>query len=132
MCNENDKINLSFWNIERIQREQDKHKLGSLYIPVVDKDCFKECDLEAMDSMTSAIDKFMEKYQEENELYIICELAKRYVESQVPAEWERVDGYGGLYVCTNCGENTTETAMGKPRFNYCPNCGRRMKNGTDL
>lgn len=55
------------------------------------------------------------------------DLAIKALEDRPTGEWERIDGYGGLYICTNCGENTTETVMGKPRFNFCPNCGRRMK-----
>ena len=121
-----DSINLSVWPLARINAEQEKHKIGALYVPVVDKDCFKECDLGAMDSITSAINKYMEKYQEENELYIICELAKRYVESQVPAEWYKNEypdeGYN--FTCSSCYRESCDDAK------YCPNCGRRMKNGT--
>ena len=39
--------------------------------------------------------------------------------------WEWVDEY----VCDQCGEKTTSTVMGKPRWNYCPNCG--SYNGGD-
>lgn len=126
-----DSINLSVWTLDRINAEQERHKIGALYVPIVDKDCFKECDLGAMDSITSAINKYMEKYQEENELYIICELAKRYVESQVPAEWIWTKYYN--WICSNCGENPT-IGMGYVQskdnlYRVCPNCGRRMKNG---
>lgn len=31
------------------------------------------------------------------------------------------------YVCNICGEKTKDTVMGKPRANYCPNCGARME-----
>lgn len=122
---------LSFWNIERIQREQDKHVTAYTISPIDKKKIAEYIDKEASvcDTLKDAIDSIIHKVQDQTEMFYICEIAKLYIESQRPAEWERVDGYGGLYVCTNCGENTTETVMGKPRFNYCPNCGRRMKNG---
>lgn len=31
------------------------------------------------------------------------------------------------FVCSICGELTTETVMGKPRYNYCPMCGATME-----
>ena len=32
--------------------------------------------------------------------------------------------FGGIpFACSNCGEETRETVMGKPRFRFCPNCG---------
>ena len=31
------------------------------------------------------------------------------------------------YVCNICGEKTKDTVMGKPRANYCPNCGADMR-----
>ena len=33
---------------------------------------------------------------------------------------------GEPYHCSECGEFTRETVMGKPRWNYCPNCGAKM------
>ncbi len=127
MCNENDKINVSEWTLDRIQTEQDKHMSFKVtgVIPTVDP---KQVE-NNLDALDSALDAYIRKVTEDTDIYIICEIAKLYIESQRPAEWERVNGCGGLYVCTNCGENTTETVMGKPRFNFCPNCGRRMKNG---
>lgn len=37
------------------------------------------------------------------------------------------EGWGSLWKCDQCGEVTVETVMGKPRANYCPNCGARME-----
>ena len=31
------------------------------------------------------------------------------------------------YVCNICGEKTKDTVMGKPRANFCPNCGADMR-----
>lgn len=35
-------------------------------------------------------------------------------------------GWGETWLCDQCGEKTTSTVMGKPRANFCPNCGARM------
>lgn len=32
--------------------------------------------------------------------------------------------FGGIpFACSNCGEETRDTVMGKPRFRFCPMCG---------
>lgn len=38
----------------------------------------------------------------------------------VPSRW------GSLFECSECGEKTTETVMGKIRYEYCPMCGAKM------
>lgn len=44
-------------------------------------------------------------------------------------KWISADAiFGGVpFYCSECGENTLDTVMGKPRWNYCPNCGAMMK-----
>ena len=53
-----------------------------------------------------------------------------------PAQPERIKGrwisadaiFGGVpFYCSECGENTRDTVMGKPRWNFCPNCGVEME-----
>lgn len=37
--------------------------------------------------------------------------------------WDTED----IYKCTNCGEKShVKEVMGKPDWNYCPNCGAKM------
>ena len=36
-------------------------------------------------------------------------------------------GWGETWVCSICGEKTTSSVMGYPRYNYCPMCGAKMK-----
>lgn len=40
-------------------------------------------------------------------------------------------GWGETWLCDQCGEKTTSTVMGKPRANFCPNCGADMRGGQD-
>lgn len=40
-------------------------------------------------------------------------------------------GWGETWLCDQCGEKTTSTVMGKPRDNFCPNCGANMRGEKD-
>ena len=44
-------------------------------------------------------------------------------------KWISADAiFGGVpFYCSECGENTRDTVMGKPRWNFCPNCGADMR-----
>ena len=53
-----------------------------------------------------------------------------------PAQPERIKGrwiyhpeigWGETWLCDQCGEKTASTVMGKPRANFCPNCGAEME-----
>ena len=39
-------------------------------------------------------------------------------------------GWGETWLCDQCGEKTSSTVMGKPRANFCPNCGADMREVT--
>jgi len=39
----------------------------------------------------------------------------------------RSRSYATKYRCNKCGQETDDTIMGKPRWNYCPNCGADMR-----
>ena len=47
--------------------------------------------------------------------------------------WISADAiFGGVpFYCSECGENTLDTVMGKPRWNFCPNCGADMRGEQD-
>lgn len=119
-------INLSFWDIERIQREQDKHVTAYSISPIDKKKIFEYIDKEASacDTLKDAIDSIVHKVQDQTEMYYICEIAKLYIESQRPAEW--IEDSGNI-ACSHC-----HIIWLHRKTDYCPNCGRRMKNGTDL
>lgn len=60
--------------------------------------------------------------------------ARACVNAVPPAEpkrgrWISADAmFGGVpFYCSECGENTLDTVMGKPRWNFCPNCGAKME-----
>ena len=36
-------------------------------------------------------------------------------------------GWGETWICSECGEKTTSTIMGKPRYEWCPMCGADMR-----
>lgn len=115
-------INMSEWNLERIQAEQDKHMsfVVSGVIPIVKTEQV-ERNLTEIDN---AIDAYIRKCTEDSDMFYICEIAKLYIESQRPAEWLDVKPtYPYPFKCSNCGHANSH----KPR--YCSYCGKRMKNG---
>ena len=56
--------------------------------------------------------------------------APSVVPSREEGEWVHLAGIG--YRCSNCNEYTkSEKPFHKPKGNYCPNCGARMKGADD-
>lgn len=41
-------------------------------------------------------------------------------------EWSK---YGDVWSCSECGEKTSQSVMGKPRYKYRPMCGAKMERG---
>ena len=52
---------------------------------------------------------------------------------RIRGRWISADAiFGGEpFYCSECGENTRDTVMGKPRWNFCPNCGADMREEDD-
>lgn len=74
------------------------------------------------------------------EIYDDYAVPVEYLEQLPPAQPERIKGrwisadaiFGGEpFYCSECGENTRDTVMGKPRWNFCPNCGVDMRGEQD-
>lgn len=49
----------------------------------------------------------------------------------IRAKWIVEENMYGFLTCecSNCGEITSDTVMGKPRFRYCPMCGAFCEGG---
>ena len=64
---------------------------------------------------------------------LTCRLIENEVISKLPpaqqksGRWVSADAmFGGVpFYCSECGENTRDTVMGKPRWKFCPMCGSR-------
>lgn len=59
----------------------------------------------------------------------IDELQPADVRPVVRAKWILEENMFGFLTCecSNCGEITRDTVMGKPKFKYCPMCGATME-----
>ncbi len=86
-------------------------------------------------SRAKAIDALTE-YGNGRAVFISVGEAVIRIEQLPPAQPERIKGrwisadtiFGGVpFYCSECGENTRDTVMGKPRWNFCPNCGAEME-----
>jgi len=66
---------------------------------------------------------------------LICRLIENEVINKLPSaqpkkgRWISADAmfHGVPFYCSECGENTWDTVMGKPRWKFCPNCGAKME-----
>ena len=96
----------------------------------------KEISMSDLIDRQSAIEAVMECY-DNDELFEVYEEKLRELP---PAQPERIKGrwisadaiFGGEpFYCSECGENTRDTVMGKPRWNFCPNCGADMRGEQD-
>ena len=58
---------------------------------------------------------------------------KGKAEQPKTGKWISADAiFGGVpFYCSECGENTRDTVMGKPRYNFCPMCGAKMEGADD-
>jgi len=52
---------------------------------------------------------------------------KGKAEQPKKGRWISADAmfHGVPFYCSECGENTRDTVMGKPRWKFCPMCGSR-------
>lgn len=92
-------------------------------------------DKQSVDIIEDTVKKIMLKVEEDNEYYIICKMAKLYLEGVKPTyndrptgKWVFVDNDVGWDKCSNC--NWTDTRCHS--WNYCPNCGARMEEKGDI
>ena len=91
-------------------------------------------DLISRQAAIEALDKRFDSIPMEQTSEIL--MLRKDLRELPPAQPERIKGrwisadaiFGGEpFYCSECGENTRDTVMGKPRWNFCPNCGAEME-----
>ena len=87
----------------------------------------KEGDLISRKSLLNKINAYVVGSQDKE---FICKLIKEMPSAENKGEWTEWKGrngrYKGIPICSNC--NTGFPIFAKD-YNYCPNCGARMKGG---
>lgn len=126
-------------SLERIQAEQDKH----IHDPNIayDVTSIKSISKEDLLGINTFMDKLIRDLSHETDLYIICEMAKAYLNEHREAHWEKVNGTNletgkrcWYMRCSNCGEmhgiyytQTPNIFINTHRYYYCNVCGAKMK-----
>lgn len=63
---------------------------------------------------------------------IISDIPAADVRPVVRGKWIDVSpAHIKVFRCDQCGEETTDTCLDKPRANFCPNCGAMMEDNLD-
>ena len=115
--------------IERVQKEHPCPFYNEVYDPT------KIDSFNSISILNKEIDRVAKKFQDDGEIYIICEMAKLYLQGarpEVPATYGVwIDHYGkdnpNFFVCecSLCGKTYDV------KYNYCPNCGAMMDTMED-
>ena len=87
----------------------------------------RQAAIEALDEIEAEVaDGFGFEYEKWRKYF--CDLPPAQPE-RIKGRWISADAiFGGEpFYCSECGENTRDTVMGKPRWNFCPNCGAEME-----
>ena len=92
-----------------------------------------------IETLPTKMSEYGEVYEDINEMNKILEHNKTLCSfvkaiptidavSVVHGEWKPNPkiGWGETWVCSICGEKTTSSVMGYPRYRYCPMCGAKM------
>ena len=98
----------------------------------------ENCDCEAREAIDMAIEALSERdiarniatiLENEQDMRVMLQNAEK-----PKGEWKPFDLTWGrnVYFCTACKESIeVPTVNGQPSYNYCPNCGARMKGGAE-
>ena len=82
-------------------------------------------------SRQAAIDAVQNRHMMLNKekVLLINDLEKLPSAEPKKGRWISADAmfHGVPFYCSECGENTRDTVMGKPRWKFCPNCGAKME-----
>lgn len=93
--------------------------IAGLPIIEVSEDCISRAD---------ALNEFKKDYDDVFDLMVAIEELPSVVPSRAEGEWKNT--VGGIYMCSNCKSSFTnipKDGYWKPMWNFCPNCGAKMK-----
>ena len=120
---------------EAIESFQKSHPIGfGIDIAHIDS-------LESLEAMKNEIDGYIRKAEKDSEIYIICEMAKQYLNGARPSyelrnegEWimiwedapQGLDVFAPSYCYEGC--SVCKAVRHSLHKNYCGNCGSKMKH----
>ena len=90
----------------------------------------RQLAIDALDEIEAEVaDGYGYQYAKWREYFVEMQSAQP---ERIKGRWISADAiFGGEpFYCSECGENTRDTVMGKPRWNFCPNCGADMREVT--
>ena len=125
---------LDLWNrykptiaVDAIEYDRELKKLLGTNLAEVDTDCISR------QQTIGALRNYLLGKNVPCDGTLTCRLIENEVINKLPSaqpetgRWISADAmFGGVpFYCSECGENTRDTVMGKPRWKYCPMCGSR-------
>ena len=123
---------LDLWNrykptiaVDAIEYDRELKKLLGTNLAEVDTDCISR------QQTIGALRNYLLGKNVPCDGTLTCRLIENEVINKLPSaqpetgRWISADAmFGGVpFYCSECGENTRDTVMGKPRWKYCPMCG---------
>ena len=113
---------------EAIDKYQDEHRL---YAPAT-YDVTSLKGKESADKITEEINKIVAKVNKDTEMWLICEMAKMYMQGVVPhyevrnkGEWELTEDEMFVF-CPFC-HKTEYTRPIDASWHFCPECGAELE-----
>ena len=127
---------LDLWNrykptiaVDAIEYDRELKKLLGTNLAEVDTDCISR------QQTIGALRNYLLGKNVLCDGTLTCRLIENEVINKLPSaqpetgRWISADAmFGGVpFYCSECGENTRDTVMGKPRWKFCPMCGAKME-----
>lgn len=125
-------------NFDKDQINKAINKFQEEHPQMVWHDVTRIKDVEYIDTISSQIEIIARKLQEDTDMYIVCEMAKKYLEGARPVypvkqegEWifdSEYTEFGnpyGIYRCNKCGGHSSN------KYPFCFWCGAEMKRSEE-